>query len=210
MLQDPYRPAPRGFTLIELLVVMAIIATLAGLGAVGIPRFLRERDITVAKTRLSEIHKAFVIYQGRHGGLSPKSGPAFVLSIWDEGIVDHTRKDAEIFFDPGAKAKPEDDLSNVTPEGISWTGPNQEGLKVRLGIQDRNANNRVIVCNRLPEVIQSQEDIDLLPHAGKGIVYLTLGGAVEFIESSKFGGEYPIIGPNSPRDEFKWMVPDDQ
>ena len=36
--------ARRGFTLIELLVVMAIIATLAGLGVVGIPAYLRNAD----------------------------------------------------------------------------------------------------------------------------------------------------------------------
>ena len=46
-----------GFTLIELLVVMAIIATLAGLGMVGIPRILRQADITQAKSNLGEIYK---------------------------------------------------------------------------------------------------------------------------------------------------------
>ncbi len=203
----PLRRA-RGFTLIELLVVMAIIATLAGIGAVGIPRFLRDRDITVAKSRLAEIHKLFLQYQNRYGSLSPASGPEFVLSVWESKLMDWTPKDAEIFFDPSMKVTPNPDLSNVNADGISWTGPNQEGRRVRLGIQDRDANKKVIVCNRVPAVVQTDADLDLFPHANKGMVYLTLGGAVEWIDSGEFGGDYVIIGPDSPRDEFKWMVPD--
>jgi prepilin-type N-terminal cleavage/methylation domain-containing protein len=197
-----------GFTLIELLVVMAIIATLAGLSIMGIPAILRQADITADKGKLQAIYKQLLIYQTNHKAMSPRSGPAFVLSIWDSGLMDKTQKDAEIFFAATTGNEPYPDLGNVSPEGIDWTGPDQEGARQRMKTQNRNANNKVIVCNKVPAV-QTDADLDEMPYAAKGICYLLLGGNVDFMDSSSWPDGYPVIGPESALEMFEKMVPQD-
>jgi prepilin-type N-terminal cleavage/methylation domain-containing protein len=59
----------RGFSLIELLVVMAIMATLIGLGVVGLPRLLRQGDETKVRTALTALATALEGYQN-----DPKNG----------------------------------------------------------------------------------------------------------------------------------------
>lgn len=205
-----------GFTLIELLMVMAIIATLAGLGMVGIPRMVRQANITACKAHLDAVYKSLVIYQMNNKYFPRASGAQFVLAVWDSQIVDHTQKDAEIFFCPSMNIGPDPDLGNVTPEMISYTGPDQVGSRKGLAPQDRNANEKVIVCDKVPAGNGDKEHLDSLPHAAKGICFLTLGGATDFIDSSLFGGSaggqdepYPIIGPESPVEKFQKLVVDE-
>lgn len=208
------RQARGGFTLIELLVVMAIIATLAGLGMVGIPRVMRQADITACKGHLSAINSSLLIYQQNNKQYPRTSGATFVLSIWDSHIVDHTAKDAEIFFCPSMNIGPDADCANVTPEFIGYTGPDQAGSRKGLAITDRNANDKVLICDKVPAGNGDKEHLDSLPHAAKGICFLTLGGSVDFIDSSAFGDgqsePYPIIGPNSPVEKFQKMVVDEE
>lgn len=195
-----------GFTLIELLVVMAIIATLAGLGMVGVPRMLRQKNITAAKARLAVVHRDLMAYEARYQHMPTESGEAFVLGPWIHEIVDHTAKDAEIYFDPSTGNKPDEDLTNVHNMEIDWTGPDQEGRRKKIMTTDLKAAEKIIVCNAIPE-IQGEDDLDELPHAAKGIVYLTLSGATDFEESSKFSEGYPVIGPASSNERFQGMKP---
>lgn len=195
-----------GFTLIELMVVMAIIATLAGLGMVGVPRILRQRNITAAKARLGVVYRDLMAYESRYTHMPTESGEGFVLGPWLAGIVDHNVKEAEIYFDPSTGNKPDEDLDNVDNLEIDWTGPDQEGMRKRIMTTDLNAAVKVIVCNAIPELM-SDDDLDQLPHAAKGIVYLTLGGNTDFEESSKWSEGYPVIGPNSSNDRFRGIKP---
>jgi prepilin-type N-terminal cleavage/methylation domain-containing protein len=62
-----------GFTLVELLVVMAILATLVGLGVVGLPRMLRAGDEKLTATALTALVAALEGYQNdpKHGDYPP-------------------------------------------------------------------------------------------------------------------------------------------
>jgi prepilin-type N-terminal cleavage/methylation domain-containing protein len=198
-----------GFTLIELLVVMAIIATLAGLGMVGIPRIMRQADITACKSHLDAIYKSLLIYQTNHKHFPRASGAEFVMGVWHSGIVDHTQKDAEIFFCPSMNAGPDADLGNVNADGIHYTGPDQAGSRKGLAPQDLNAAEKVIICDKVPTGNGDPEHLASLPHAAKGICFLTLAGSTDWIEAASVGGEYPIIGADSPSEKFHKMVVDE-
>lgn len=198
-----------GFTLIELLVVMAIIATLAGLGIVGIPRIMRQGQVTACKDHLSGIFKQMMVYSDRYKGFPTQSGREFVFAIWQSRLLDHNRKDSEILFCPSLRASAPESLEDMTADDIDYTGPDLSNYGKRLQIADRNANDKIIVCDRVVPVVE-EKDKDRLPHAAEGICYLTLGGASEFMDVATFGGDYIIIGPESPRTEFQWMVPDEQ
>ena len=208
MMNAAARRRKGGFTLIELLVVMAIIATLAGLGMVGIPAIIRASEQTAAKDRLMSIHKMLVAYSITHKRFPTRPGALFPLSILDGGILDKTAKDCDVFFDPSLGGAALEDLSNVTEEGINWTGPSFErGRTYKPSM--RNASKHVIVCNKIPPV-QSDEDLDFLPHAAKGIVYLTADGTAEFMVSERWEAEeYPVVGPESSLEMFQRMVPYD-
>ncbi|MSR74363.1 MAG: type II secretion system protein [Planctomycetes bacterium] len=213
-LQGRSRSQRGGFTLIELLVVMAIIATLAGIGMVGIPRIMRQADVTACKGHLDAVYKSLMIYQMNNKYFPRASGAEFVLAVWGSNIVDHTAKDAEIFFCPSMNLGPDSDLGNVTPEMISYTGPDQLGSRKGLAPQDRNANEKVIMCDKVPAGNGDKEHLDSLAHAAKGICFLTLGGATDYIDSSQFGtgqeaDSYPIIGPESPLEKFQKLVVDE-
>jgi len=198
-----------GFTLIELMVVMAIIATLAGLAAVGIPAYLRQADKTADQANLRHLFGMLQIYQQHYKALPRASGPEFVLAPWTHALVDHTTSDAKIFFCPGTGNQPEPDLSNVTPEDIDYTGPDQTGRRTRLRIQMRNANDYAIVCNKVPAVVEGEEDLSDFPHAAKGINVLFAGGSVRWFDAQDdFGGDPPVIGPESPVELLQHMVPE--
>jgi len=200
----------QGFTLIELLVVMAIIATLAGLAVVGIPTYLREADKTACAAQLQKFHGFLQIYQSRHGSMPRASGPEFVMAIWHSEIVDHDVPSAKVFFSPGTGNRPDEDLENVTADGIDYTGPDQENRRTRIRTQMRNANSYAIMCNRIPAVIETDADLSDLPHAGKGVNVLFAGGHVQWFDTKEdFHEEYPIIGPDSPIDKLKNLVPDE-
>ncbi|MAG55732.1 MAG: hypothetical protein CMJ83_05530 [Planctomycetes bacterium] len=197
----PSRSRSQGFTLIELLVVMAIIATLAGLGMVGIPAILRQKDKIAAKDRLASIYKMLTIYHTDHKKWPKANGAGFCLAIWESKIVDHTMKDAEIFFDPSLEGGPDAEFTNMSEEGIDWTGPaNAKIYRPSM----RNANAKVIVCNKIP-LVQDEEDLDLFPHAAKGLVYLTAGGATEWMDAGEWSEDWPVIGEESSVEMFRPM-----
>lgn len=193
-----------GFTLIELLVVMAIIATLAGLGMVGIPAIIRQSHKTAAQDRLSSIYDLLMIYYTDHKKWPKEAGANFPLAMLTSGILDRDEKDCEIFFDPSMDFDPGPDCENCTEDGISWTGPSFEGARFYTPSM-RNANKHVIVANKVP-VVQADEDLDFLPHAAKGIVYLTAGGRTDWIESGQWSEGYPVVGPDSSVEKFTHLL----
>lgn len=205
------RNASRGFTLIELLVVMTIIATLAGLGMVGIPAIVRRAERTASMDNLRGLYRYYQLYEPDHGRLPDASGPEFVTALWDSGVVDHTTKDAQVFFCPSTGREPAEDLSNITPAGIDWTGPDLSGRRMGLKTSMNKAADVVIVCHKLPatfEQLSLAADQGDLPLGGSGIACLTLDGTAEFIATEEFGDYgFPIIGPDSPVEKLQQMVP---
>jgi prepilin-type N-terminal cleavage/methylation domain-containing protein len=198
----------RGFTLIELLVVMAIIATLAGLSIVGVPYFIRQAHKTKCSANLSEIYKLLLIYQQDNRSMPTADGSSFVLAIWGNPL-DKGEKEAELFFCPSTNNRPAADLSNVTPEGIDYTGPDQSSKAAgrnKLSTAMAGASDTPIISNKLPDPgdMQSAEDrARNLPHAGKGFHVLYLNGSVEWVEARRFPDELPVIGPESPIEKFQ-------
>ena len=202
-------PTDTGFTLIELLVVMAIIATLASLAVVGIPAYMREADRTACREHLSSIYKHLLIYNSKYKGFPTASGPEFVFALWTSKIVDHTQSDAKIFFSAGTGNQPPEDVDSLTADDIDYTGPDQSNMRVRIRPQMRNANDFAIASNRVPAEVEGEEDLSQFPHAGTGINVLFAGGAVEWFDTEDdFGGDYPIIGPDSPIKKLQTLVPD--
>ena len=198
----------RGFTLVELLVVITIIAILGALAVKNIPGVLRAADRTACEAHLKTIYEAMLIYQQKYHRLSPRSGPDFVMSIWDSNCMGKTEKDAKILFCPSMAA----DTTDITADGIDYTGPiqNEEGQRRRkpLRTQNKNANNTPIVADRMP--VDPGEDLDNLPHAGEGVLVLFLGGAIEFIESHEYDQHgYVVFGPDSPDPRTQGLLPDD-
>jgi prepilin-type N-terminal cleavage/methylation domain-containing protein len=200
----------RGFTLIELLVVMSIIATLAGLAIVGVPYYIRQAHKTKCAANLAEIYKLMMIYQDNHRTMPTADGAAFVLAIWGDPL-DKAEKEAELFFCPSTGNRPDAELSNVTPEGIDYTGPDQTSKAAgrnKLSTAMAGASGIPIICNKLPDPgdMQTVEDRQRnLPHAGKGFNVLYLNGSVEWVESNKFPDDLPVIGPESPIEKFQGL-----
>jgi prepilin-type N-terminal cleavage/methylation domain-containing protein len=202
-----------GFTLIELLVVMSIIATLAGLAIVGVPYYFRRAEKLVCQSNLSQIHKLLLDYESSHRGMPMADGPAFVLGIWGDPL-DKSEKEANTFFCPSTGRKPAADLSNVTPDGIDYTGPDQSSRssgRNRLASSSAGASEIPIICNKLPnpgDMTSIEERRKNLPHAGKGFNALYLNGSVEFIDANRFPDDLPVIGPEAPENmaKFRNMV----
>jgi prepilin-type N-terminal cleavage/methylation domain-containing protein len=60
-----------GFTLVELLVVMAIIATLVGIGVVGLPTLLRQGPKKAAQTFIATLSAQLEAYKSHEGAYPP-------------------------------------------------------------------------------------------------------------------------------------------
>ncbi len=201
----------RGFTLIELLIVMTIIATLASLAIVGVPAYLRQKNKLACESQLKDIYKHLMIYEMDRKAMPTASGGAFVLSIWGNPM-DKSVRNAQTFFCPSTARQPTEDLSNVTPEGIDFTGPDQHSQRAgrnALTSHMAGASEVVIISNKCPDPQQMTSEDERrknLPHAGKGIMVLYLNGATEFIDAERFADNLPVVGPESSIEKLRWLV----
>ena len=201
----------QGFTLIELLVVMAIIATLASLGAVAIPAQIRRAQRTSCQDKLKQIGTLLRGYEMDYKGLPKADGAAFVMAIWGRG-VDKNVKDAELFFCPSTGNRPADDLSNITPAGIDFTGPDLSNYKARnwISMSDRNAGITGIVGNKIPSPNDGRPIDEVkkdLPHKGYGVCILYLNGVTDWVPSEDFPDEIPVYGPDSQSEKLRLLKP---
>jgi prepilin-type N-terminal cleavage/methylation domain-containing protein len=195
----PVQDRTRGFTLIELLVVMSIIATLAGLAIVGVPAYFRMANKIKCADNLKQIYQLLLVYESGHKGMPTADGSAFVLGIWG-GEVDKNEKNGELFFCPSTKRHPTPDLSNVTPEGIDYTGINQSSKytgRNRISSSMPDGNEVPIVSNKIPESSSPTARKDQ-PHDGKGFHVLHISGNIEFIDANRFPEDLPVIGEEAP------------
>jgi prepilin-type N-terminal cleavage/methylation domain-containing protein len=204
----------RGFTLIELLVVMAIIATLAGLGVVGIPAYLRNADKLKCQDHLRQIGGMLRIYESENKGLPRADGAAFVLAIWGRQL-DKNEKTAEVFFCPSTKRfKDFQGKIDLEPDDIDFTGPDFTAIMATrrngLSTSEPNAAVKAISGNKVPRSDEYQSTDDLkkdLPHAGKGVCILYLDGSVDWVEAAQFQDDIPVYGPESPKESLRMLKP---
>ncbi|MBI3321563.1 MAG: type II secretion system protein GspG [Candidatus Omnitrophica bacterium] len=85
----PHSTVGVGFTLVELLVVIAIIGILISLVTAGAQAARRRGAVTKAKTTISALETAIVMYQGDMGAYPPTGNAALVGSLQnDPGDVD--------------------------------------------------------------------------------------------------------------------------
>jgi general secretion pathway protein G len=110
------------FTLMEIIVVVAIILILAGAGALVLPRFLSDANVSKAKLDVKTIEQAVSAYQIKNGGQFPQSvqslaerqqdgGPAYIkdnliLDPWGNPYIldvgsKHPQTDIPLIYSQG-------------------------------------------------------------------------------------------------------------
>ena len=120
-----------GFTLIEILLVVAIIAMLASLVAVNIPKYIKSSRISAAKGQISNFDTAINAYLLEHG----KYPPAFeALTAGDEPVmatlpIDPWQNPYKYVY-PGRHPPFKYDISSYGPDGIENTDDDISNWKV--------------------------------------------------------------------------------
>jgi len=172
----------------------------SGAPVLGPPDPARRPDVVQCLRRLDKINLFLMKYDAKHGTWPRKGGTAFLMALMDEddGVLERTVKDAGILFD--RRSKPKADLSNVTPKGISFTGPLMTNGRW-YSPSMRHASRRAIVA-------QKPETAGKAACGGFGICVLYAGGNTEFIRSSEFPGGKIVIGPKSPLERLRTLDPD--
>ncbi|MEM6974332.1 MAG: prepilin-type N-terminal cleavage/methylation domain-containing protein [Pseudomonadota bacterium] len=108
-----------GVTLLELLVVLAIVATLAGLGAQVFTSVSSDAEETLAKAEMRTLANAFHRFR-RDTGYWPKQGPFAVDASSVEAL--HPANMAQLFRQP-ADAGGDDILPYDATSNTGWNGP---------------------------------------------------------------------------------------
>ena len=198
-----------GFTLIELLVVIAIISVLAVFLVPKIIPALRQTDRTACAANLKSLFGHLTVYQTRYKSLPPRrSGPDFVMALVDSGIIERTKQDLRVLVCPSLSAEVNVGGEDFEARDSDYTGPDQENQRKPMRLQQQGASNTPVICDR----VSSNPDPDgkNMPHDNEGINVLFLGGTAEFIETAEFPDGFVVIGPDSPKENLRSMVPDDQ
>ena len=87
--QSAIRNNRKGFTLVELLVVIAILGILISLVTAGAQAARRRGAVTKAKTTVSALETAIVMYQGDMGKYPPTGNEGLVAALQDDpGTID--------------------------------------------------------------------------------------------------------------------------
>ena len=81
----------RGFTLIELMVVVAILATLVGLGAIGVGRTMRTADKTSRNAFCRTLNSAIMAYKNETGKYPLTSAVSNSAASYTYGTVSNNR-----------------------------------------------------------------------------------------------------------------------
>jgi prepilin-type N-terminal cleavage/methylation domain-containing protein len=121
-----------GFTLIELLIVIAIIAVLATVLLPRVAGVMENANVSACQANLRNFGQDLQLYRNRFKELPNASGPAFLLKLWETGMVEHVEKESLRFLCPGVGQSPSrneagaayDDIENVDPETIDYAGRN--------------------------------------------------------------------------------------
>ena len=111
-----------GFTLIEILLVVAIIAMLASLVAVNIPKYIKSSRISAAKGQISNFDTGINAYLLEHGKYPPTLE---ALTAGDEPVmaslpIDPWQNPYKYAY-PGRHPPYKYDISSFGPDGIENT-----------------------------------------------------------------------------------------
>ena len=122
-----------GFTLIEILLVVAIIAMLASLVAVNIPKYIKSSRIAAAKGQLSNFDTGINAYLLEHGKYPPTLE---ALTAGDEPVmatlpIDPWQNPYRYLY-PGRHPPFKYDISSFGPDGIENTDDDISNWKVEV------------------------------------------------------------------------------
>ena len=120
-----------GFTLIEILLVVAIIAMLASLVAVNIPKYIKSSRISAAKGQISNFDTAINAFLLEHGKYPPSLD---ALTVGDEPVMSSLPLDpwqnAYKYVYPGKHPPFKYDISSFGPDSIENTDDDLANWKV--------------------------------------------------------------------------------
>ncbi|MCX7007771.1 MAG: type II secretion system protein GspG [Kiritimatiellaeota bacterium] len=120
-----------GFTLIEILLVVAIIAMLASLVAVNIPKYIKSSRISAAKGQISNFDTGINAFLLEHGKYPPTLD---ALTIGDEPVMATLPLDPwqnpYRYVYPGRHPPFKYDISSFGPDGIENTDDDIANWKV--------------------------------------------------------------------------------
>jgi len=120
-----------GFTLIEILLVVAIIAMLASLVAVNIPKYIKSSRVSAAKGQISNFDTGINAYLLEHGKYPPTLE---ALTAGDEPVMatlplDPWQNPYKYLY-PGRHPPFKYDISSYGPDGIESTDDDISNWKV--------------------------------------------------------------------------------
>ena len=120
-----------GFTLIEILLVVAIIAMLASLVAVNIPKYIKSSRISAAKGQISNFDTGINAYLLEHGKYPPSLD---ALTAGDEPVMSSLPLDPwqtpYKYVYPGKHPPFKYDISSFGPDSIENTDDDLANWKV--------------------------------------------------------------------------------
>ncbi len=170
------RSARAGFTLLEMMVVILIIGILSAVLVKNIPEMIDSAQMTASEQNMSKIYESMIMYQQEHQGSWPRDdGQRFFLRLWKDRYMDHTEKNAKVFFSPrlpygdlleeGESVLDHlDDWDAIGPGWTSYAGFNTQGDRQARRQLTKNPGHTAIVSD--PYIIHR-----------KAMVYLTADGA---------------------------------
>lgn len=191
-----------GFTLIEILIVIAIIAVLAG---VLLPRILGATDtanVEACKQNLRNVAESLQLYRMRFHAWPDASGPAFLLELWEKEMVEHTPEDSLLFLCPGVGRSPQrndggeayTDLSYIDPDTIDYAGRNVEDYPIPRH-------------KKAP--IASDDNDGVEPNHRFQTNVLWSDWSVTSLDIADYPGEETlVVGPDSPAEELRELSSD--
>lgn len=134
-----------GFTLLEMMVVIGIIGVLATFLLPAVGEALGNTTVAAEKANMRELFTWFQLYKNNNNQSWPTaSGQKFILTLWKDGTVERSEKNARRFFSAGEKADeymammgmdPEEmtpieylsDWDSIGPEYINYAGFDPQG-----------------------------------------------------------------------------------
>ncbi|MBT3341015.1 MAG: type II secretion system protein [Planctomycetes bacterium] len=194
------RSARAGFTLLEMMVVILIIGILSAVLVKNIPEMIDSAQMTASEQNMSKIYESMIMYQQEHQGSWPRDdGQRFFLRLWKDRYMDHTEKNAKVFFSPrlpygdlleeGENVLDHlDDWDSIGPGTTSYAGFSTQGDRQARRVLMKSPGTTAIVSD--PFIIHR-----------KALVYLTADGATHRLLLAEYADEEGL--------DFDTLIQDD-
>jgi prepilin-type N-terminal cleavage/methylation domain-containing protein len=166
-----------GWTLIEILVVVSIIATLAGLVSVLVPRAFFKRDVMVCTNNISQI--VGLLESGDTSRYPDEKGPNLILYLVAKGQV-AGRDGLELLFCPGDQEESLEDAGGEAAYGdLKLEKLGEYGALTSYAARDQTDPKVRAKKGTMPPMILIADDSED-HHDNKGIVVGLTGGQAKW------------------------------